>query len=115
MQTIRTCLLTFAALMAMALPSQGADQRWNGFYIGGNFGYGNGRATADFSLLGIPAISGSETLKGWVGGAQAGYNRQFGWLVAGLEIDAQATGQKATSTQLCISLACGLLPITQSF
>src|SRR5690242_4206258 len=55
---------------------------WNGFYIGGNAGYGWGDAdtsTTGVSDLGAIALTpGSATLhpNGWFGGFQGGYNFQ---------------------------------------
>src|ERR1700759_682649 len=114
MHAIRTCLLTLIALTLAPASARSAEQNWNGFYLGGNLGYGLGKASADFSVLGVPALSASETLKGWVGGVQAGYNWQRGFVVAGVELDVQATGQKAHAVQTCVSAACGLLAIPQT-
>lgn len=90
-----------------------ADQSWRGFYIGGNAGFGTARASADFNVFGIPAISGSETLDGAVFGGQLGYNAQWGRLVLGIETDLMATTQRAGSTRLCLTALCGI-GITQS-
>src|SRR5205085_2849101 len=61
--------------------------------IGANVGYSWGRA--DATVLGLTA---SENLNGIVGGGQLGYNWQTGNWVLGIEVDAQATAQKATTT-----------------
>ena len=98
----------------MSAAAHGAEQRWTGFYVGANVGFGSADAKADFSVLGVPAFSASEKLPGVIGGVQGGYNLQFGWAVIGIEIDAQLTNQKATSSRTCATLACGLLPITQT-
>lgn len=90
------------------------DHNWTGFYAGANFGYGNARATADFSTLGIPLFSGSENLDGALYGVQAGYNYQIGRFVIGIETDIDATSQKATNSRVCAALACGLVAVTQS-
>ncbi len=76
---------------------------WTGFYVGGNAGYARGRANATYVAPGLPIFipadtipmsangSGSLDPKGFVGGAQIGYNWQFAptW-VLGVEADFQA-------------------------
>ena len=112
---MHTGILALGTLLAMTVAAHGAEQRrWTGFYVGANLGFGSADAKADFSVLGVPAFSASETLSGLIGGVQAGYNKQFGWAVVGIEIDAQFTNQKASSSRTCASLTCGLLPITQT-
>lgn len=59
---------------------------WSGFYAGVHLGLGatEGRATYDdFNDFGAY----DTTPTGWLGGAQAGYNWQFGRMVYGVEID----------------------------
>jgi outer membrane immunogenic protein len=72
---------------------------WTGFYIGLNGGYSWGRSATDFSVAGVPLVSATTSMNGWVGGGQAGYNWQFNrnWIV-GVEADLQATGQKGSLT-----------------
>jgi opacity protein-like surface antigen len=105
-------LLLLMANMARAseLP---APATWNGFYVGGNLGYGKARASADFDIIGVPAIAASEDLSGAVYGGQHGYNAQWGPLVLGLETDLMATSQKATSSRQCLALTCGIA-VTQT-
>ncbi len=71
---------------------------WTGFYVGVNAGYGFGDMD-DTRSYNLPASvgGGSVTLnnfngddrEGFVGGAQVGYNIQFGAFVAGIEADLQ--------------------------
>jgi outer membrane immunogenic protein len=70
---------------------------WTGFYIGLNGGYSWGRSATDFSVAGVPLLSATTSMNGWVGGGQAGYNWQFNrnWIF-GVEADLQATGQKGS-------------------
>ena len=49
---------------------------WTGFYIGGHIGYGWSRFSAD---------GDARTAKGFLGGAQAGFNYQIGQFVLGVE------------------------------
>jgi len=61
---------------------------WAGPYIGGNLGYGE----TSFDFPGI-SLHGN----GVVGGFQAGYNKQFGTFVLGLETDFDLTSIKNTT------------------
>ncbi|MBV8744561.1 MAG: porin family protein [Xanthobacteraceae bacterium] len=70
---------------------------WTGFYIGGNVGAG--WAKNDTSVAGVvpAAVLGaavpfsipltSQTMSGFIGGLQGGYNYQFGTFVIGIEAD----------------------------
>jgi outer membrane immunogenic protein len=62
---------------------------WTGFYVGLNAGYG---------WASVGDTTTSNTLKGFVGGGQLGYNWQTGALVLGLEGDFQGSTQKRTDT-----------------
>jgi outer membrane immunogenic protein len=73
---------------------------WQGFYIGGNVGYGWGDGKTDFSFLPSEAkfpdanTSLNSNSRGVIGGAQIGYNWQTGFVVAGFETDIQGSGIK---------------------
>lgn len=71
--------------------SSGHDD-WSGFYAGFNLGYGWGEETP-VEITAFPdgdgATFGTLMPEGWLGGAQAGFNRQFGNLVVGVEGDLQ--------------------------
>jgi outer membrane immunogenic protein len=87
---------------------------WTGFYVGGNAGYSWGRAGSDWNIYApgaggsfacTPAGgalcvsgSGSNNLRGVIGGVQAGYNWQTGGSVFGIETDIQASGEKGRQT-----------------
>jgi outer membrane immunogenic protein len=71
---------------------------WTGFYIGANIGYGWGRGS-----VAVGGFSGSENLNGVLGGGQIGYNWQTGNWIFGIEVDGQATDQKATFAALGLS------------
>jgi opacity protein-like surface antigen len=83
-----------AAALAYAAPSYKAPAvaayDWRGTYVGGNAGYGWGRWSSADPLAGDPSV------KGWVGGLQAGHNWQFDRWVLGLEGDIQATGGRSS-------------------
>jgi outer membrane immunogenic protein len=77
---------------------------WTGFYVGVNAGYGFGNnnnggdafaPAGTFTAAGLPATNGTffsgdgGRNDGFLGGAQIGYNYQFGMFVAGVEADLQ--------------------------
>jgi outer membrane immunogenic protein len=70
---------------------------WTGFYIGGEVGYAWGRDHTVETFSATGASTGFEwryDLDHVVGGGFAGFNYQFGSLVAGLEADIEAAGNK---------------------
>jgi outer membrane immunogenic protein len=90
-------------------PAAAPLYNWSGFYIGGNAGYGWGKANTDIAYgaadpfagtLGadtIPPFAHSDSLKlnGPNGGGQIGYNWQFAPMgVLGIETDLQTSRQK---------------------
>ncbi|SDO06540.1 outer membrane protein [Afipia sp. GAS231] len=77
-------------------------QSWAGFYIGAHAGYG--WKQNDFStVFFLNTFDGGIHSKGWLGGGQAGYNWQYGNVVAGLELDGTATGIKGSSIPVTAS------------
>src|SRR5258708_27371048 len=81
---------TYAADLAVKAPPPGAAyiaSPWDGLYIGGNLGYGE----TSFDFPGI-SLHGN----GVVGGLQAGYYKQIGTFVLGLETDFDLTSLKKT-------------------
>jgi outer membrane immunogenic protein len=109
---VRRLILSISMLLVLGTAGEAGD--WTGFYVGGNVGYGLARASADFSVLGVPLLSGSENLDGALYGVQAGYNYQIGRVVLGIETDINATSQKAGSTRICVTAVCGLAAVTQT-
>ena len=86
--------VSYARAPAMASPST-----WAGFYLGVHGGYG--WKDNDFSLQsGFGTRYGGIKSKGWLGGGQAGYNWQYGRVVAGLEADLSVTGIKGDADPL---------------
>jgi len=71
---------------------------WTGFYAGLNAGYGWNVGDSRFYDPAFGTVRGRRS-GGFVGGAQAGYNYQFGMFVGGLETDLQyaAVGNKGAS------------------
>ncbi|HEX2654632.1 MAG TPA: outer membrane protein [Xanthobacteraceae bacterium] len=100
----------FAADMAARMPVKAAPMiapvsSWQGFYVGGNIGYGwgNGRASNSSLTQGAVTFLDPSTLNtdpdGVIGGGQIGYNWQMGSLVTGLEVDIQGSGIKGSNTK----------------
>jgi outer membrane immunogenic protein len=87
---------------------------WSGFYVGGNFGGGITTATSDFSVAGIPLGTINSSMSGAAGGAQAGFNWQYGPAVLGVETDIQYSGMAGTLDAPCPTPIC-TVPITASF
>jgi len=71
---------------------------WTGFYGGLNAGYGWNVGSSRYYDPAFGTVSGKRS-GGFVGGAQVGYNYQFGMFVAGAETDLQyaAVGNKGAS------------------
>jgi len=106
----------FAADLPMKAPPPPVPvSLWNGWYIGGNAGYGWNQKTGDLGCLDptgvasgagcFPAQGGIVRPEGGLFGAQVGYNWQVGQIVWGLEGDLQwANINKTgiTTTACCI-------------
>jgi outer membrane immunogenic protein len=111
---LRRLFLTTSALTAMSGFALAADMplvapvpafTWTGFYIGGNVGYGWGRADPGtiifYQPISVPvgSIQGiNDDMHGVIGGGQAGYNQQFGNVLLGIEGDFSGTGIKGSVT-----------------
>lgn len=69
-------------------PAPAASYRWDGFYIGGHFGYGGGTLGQNVNAVPNQTVIGPPTVTGLIGGVQAGYNMQLGgnWVI-GAETD----------------------------
>ena len=72
-------------------------------YIGGNVGYGE---TSFSETASVPGASASASVhgNGVVGGFQAGYNKQFGTFVLGLETDFDLTSIENTTAGVSTKL-----------
>jgi len=96
----------FAADLAVKAPPPGAAyiaSPWDGLYIGGNVGYGE---TSFSETASVPGASASASVhgNGVVGGFQAGYNKQFGTFVLGLETDFDLTSIENTTAGVSTKL-----------
>jgi outer membrane immunogenic protein len=79
---------------------------WTGFYVGANVGRGWGGATGFDEIaipLPFPGDVTAQTVRGTSGGAQLGYNHQFGRVVLGTELSASLGG--LGGRQDCFELA----------
>jgi outer membrane immunogenic protein len=76
---------------------------WDGLYIGGNVGFGD---TSFSETASIPGASATASVhgNGVVGGVQAGYNKQFGTFVLGLETDFDLTSIENTTNGVSTKL-----------
>ena len=109
MHKILSSALVLGASIAIAAPSQAADLswsdpsanvlyagssafQWTGLYAGGSLGYGFGTITTN-----APGNPGND-LRGFEGGAQAGFNYDLGGLVIGGEIDGQLANVNYSQT-----------------
>jgi outer membrane immunogenic protein len=107
---VALCILGTAAQAAdlprKSFPSAAAPVpmfTWTGFYVGLNGGYGFGdnkfatTGTPAFLTLAPTIVPGGlkDKSKGFVGGAQAGYNLDYNGFVVGVETDVQFSGIKS--------------------
>ncbi|MCA0316477.1 MAG: porin family protein [Proteobacteria bacterium] len=70
---------------------------WTGFYLGGQIGYGWGRATQPWTFVIVnpttfPNAQANAGQSGVVGGGHVGFNYQINQFVLGLEADLEASG-----------------------
>src|SRR5712671_431843 len=111
---MRKLLLSAAATMLIAGPACAADlgvraapapafiaSPWDGLYIGGNVGYGE--TNFDVTATGFGTLA-SVHGNGVVGGFQAGYNKQYGTFVLGLETDFDLTSIENTTAGVSTKL-----------
>ena len=87
-----------------ASPPAAAPYNWTGFYVGGTAGYEFGTSQhCDTN----PFCTDRFNVDGFAGGVTAGYNRQMGNWVAGLEADFSGAAAKGTTSSV-VSFGCGL-------
>src|SRR5712675_1571395 len=84
---------------------------WSGFYVGGNVGYswgssGNSEAISRLNtgLVLFNATSRND-VNGVIGGGQIGYNWQSSNWLFGLEADIQGSGERGSSSTVCVACA----------
>lgn len=87
-------LAVLLAASAFATSAMAADSaNMTGFYVGANGGYGVGKTKISDSN----DVSLSKALDGFLGGLHAGYQKDFGCLVAGLEAHGYLSNTKGTA------------------
>jgi outer membrane immunogenic protein len=97
-----------------------AVSTWSGFYIGGNIGYGTGRARTSFDPYpaGVFTALAPTTLRfdetGALGGGQIGYNWQAGSFVYGLEADIQKSDLSGSIRQSPIIAVGGVVRLARA-
>jgi outer membrane immunogenic protein len=107
-------LIAAASCVALAAPALAADMAvkapppvvspaydWSGFYVGVNGGYGWSGNVGPITYTNSAAQTFTTTGttfndKGGFGGAQAGYNKQMGHFVLGVETDIQAASIRSS-------------------
>lgn len=92
--------VALAADMPLKAPPPAPWYDWTGLYVGLNGGYSWGNSSTSYIVTGVGApFSTSQSMDGWLGGGQIGYNWQYNrnW-VLGVEADIQGTGQSGTAT-----------------
>ena len=97
---VRNRLLASVALSALMCGSALADPMdftWTGPYVGGNLGYIGGRTEAH-DIDGSGFGGGKASSGGVLGGAQIGYNWQFGPIVLGAESDVDFSSLNTSAT-----------------
>ena len=84
---------------------------WSGFYVGGNVGYswGSSGNTEAISRLNTGLVLFNATsrndVNGVIGGGQIGYNWQSSNWLFGLEADIQGSGERGSSSTICVACA----------
>jgi len=116
--------LLIAVLCLCAANVASAQDRWTGFYIGGNAGvaFGNSNVTTSpsndtyFDPDNLPVVAragkGSISTTGFTGGGQAGYNMQSGNLVFGGEVGFDALSLSGSRTAANVPFLSGCCNFT---
>jgi outer membrane immunogenic protein len=96
--------LAMVSAVAMIVGASGAAAAhdWTGFYAGVNLGGAVADAPSDFALAGGPVFATApNTLKGAIGGVQAGYGFRSGALAYGFETDLQFSTAEGRQEASC--------------
>jgi outer membrane immunogenic protein len=121
---MRTIMIAALALPVLAATASAADlslapiyraptsvqaaPAWTGFYVGGNIGGGWASAPSDFSTTGPVFGTANNHMSGFAGGAQVGYNWQYGPAVLGTETDFQFANIDGNLSTSCPAALCGV-------
>jgi len=102
----------YAGHMSPAKDAIESAWTWSGVYMGANVGFAAGTFNTDTlygdSSTGTPLLATGSSIRhdGWLGGGQAGYNRQSGMWLAGVEADVQFARQRTIGASLCPGAVC---------
>ena len=119
MKKLFLTISSILALSAMTTTSFATDTSvatgWDGFYVGGNIGYGHESWGFHYYDGQIPA-GGTKTVSddNLIGGLQAGYNWQTESIVYGLEADLQASSLKSDQQGGFSFDGCGCFNVSMS-
>jgi outer membrane immunogenic protein len=86
-------------LKARPAPPPPPPFSWNGFYIGGEFGWAHANGSVTDSLFGLSADTSHD---GWLAGGVVGFNYQTSNIVFGVEGDFDWTSLSATGNGVLI-------------
>tara|TARA_B110000459_G_scaffold134324_1_gene146824 strand:+ start:215 stop:862 length:648 start_codon:yes stop_codon:yes gene_type:complete len=93
--TFKTMIATSAVALAIATSAM-ADSNFSGAYLGGNFGYGAGKAVHNNNEAAPYNSSSDLGMTGVIGGLHTGYQHQFGMFILGAEASANLSNTEAT-------------------
>ena len=96
--TFKTMIATSAVALAIATSAM-ADSNFSGAYIGGNFGYGAGKAVNNNNEAAPANKSSDHGMAGVIGGLHTGYQHQFGMFILGAEASANLSNTEATQKE----------------
>ena len=99
------CILSCVTTGAVA-GDRGAGPTWSGIYVGGHVGWGSGGTdwtyiTGPGDLGGPTGSTENQDRDGWLLGGHLGYQKQFGRIVAGIEVS--FTGGNLLSSETSIA------------
>jgi outer membrane immunogenic protein len=84
---------------------------WTGFYVGGHLGYGWAKPDVSDPTTGAPVAAPLPSPRGFLGGAQVGFNYEVARWVFGIEADYTWTDVKGTANCFVLSCAPGGLTL----
>jgi outer membrane immunogenic protein len=120
----RLVLAHLAMMMCLGVArAEDLPAQWTGFYVGLNAAYGQGVGQDAVTPLpygpapafDVLAFTYDQKLKGWLGGAQLGYNWQHGPLVLGFETDIDKGKISGDGIVAPLTDLSTLFPISDSF
>tara|TARA_R110002095_G_scaffold200627_1_gene180978 strand:+ start:1406 stop:2056 length:651 start_codon:yes stop_codon:yes gene_type:complete len=95
--TFKNMIATSAVALAVATSAMADTTNFSGAYIGGNFGYGAGKAEINNREAAPNNSSIDMGMSGVIGGLHTGYQHQFGMFILGAEAAANLSNNDGTS------------------